>query len=104
MVTAAVAELRGEERVSLRAAFVLFPFFSTLVLHLLYSMIFDIYRASVLSFQLVVPCVIAWRTFLFSDFFLPAFSEEQMLLYLVLGPLSSCQGILIFDQGGTSLD
>ena len=83
---AAMAELRGEERVSLRAAFVLF-LFGTLVLHLLYSIIFDIYRASVLSFQLVVPYVIAWRTFLSSDFFLPAFSEKKNVIVSCTWPL-----------------
>ena len=55
MATAAVVVPRGEERVSLLAAFVLFLFFSTLVLHLLYSMIFDIYTAPVF---VISACVV----------------------------------------------
>ena len=79
-------------------------FFSTLVLHPLYSMIFDIYRASVLSFQLVVPCVIAWRTFLSSDFFLPAFSEKKKnVIVSCTWPLVIWQGLLDFDQGAQAL-
>ena len=81
----ATAVLRGEERVSREACTFLF-FVGTVVSPLLYVIL--IYRQLLLTYQLVVSCVIAWRTFLFSDFFLPAFSEKKMLLYLVLGPLS----------------
>ena len=100
---AVTVELREEERVSLRAAFVLF-LFGILVLHLLYSIIFDIYRASVLTFQLVVPYVIAWRTFsLLISSFLHSQKKRKMLLYLVLGPLSFDKVCLIFDQGAQAL-
>ena len=84
---AVTAVLRGEERVSLRAVLVLFPFFSTLVLHLLYSIIFDIYRASVLTFQLVVPYVFAWRTFfLLISSFLHSQKKKKCYCILYLAP------------------
>ena len=85
MVTVAAVELREEERVSLRAAFVLFPFLARLC-SICCTPLFLIYIE--LQFCHFACCVIAWRI---PFFFLPLsciLRKRNMLLYLILGPLS----------------
>ena len=98
MATTAVV-LRGEERVSLRAA-VLFLFLAHLC-SIPYTPLFFIYRAP-FDILPVVSSVIDWRI-LFFFLLLLAFSEKKWLLYLLLGPLSFDKVCLIFDQGAQAL-
>ena len=94
---AAKVVLRGEERVSQRAIFVLFPFLAHLCLHLLYSIL--LYIAAPF---LTLACMDAWRT---SAFFASSciLRKRKKLLYLLLGPLSFDKVCLSFDQGAEAL-